>query len=75
MHKMLLPVIRLDISSDNVSLRGHLPALPLCLATIGKAKVQILQADVEKLGMFRKRKLWQGLVGWMLPCSVGWLDG
>lgn len=38
MHKMLLPVIRLDISSDNVSFRGQLhtpsPYLSPCLASI-----------------------------------------
>lgn len=48
MHKMLLPVIRLDISSDNV--RATQPA-----TWPGLAKVQILQADVEKLEMFRQR--------------------
>lgn len=67
MHKMLLPVIRLDISSDNV--RATQPP--------GQAKVQILPADVEKLEMFRKRctagQAWlaSNSVGWLVGC-VGW---
>lgn len=63
MHKMLLPVIRLDISSDNV--RATQPP--------GLAKVQILPADVEKLEMFRKRCT--AGQAWLASNSVGWFVG